>query len=201
MQSLRMLVLRSQYELLTERFDMDIHAKDETSNRGTKPWVGGPLKLLRHGLQHLGLESAFDARIAIISIDNAVELMMKVYLGLPRRTTGLQISRAKYEEITKSFSALLDALEEYASERIVGLSLDEIEWFHRLRNELYHQGNGITVEKIKVEAYASVAKILMHGLFGVSSDALYLETASVWKPVVQFYDAWSNIEELLLTLT
>ena len=47
-----------------------------------KPWVSGPRELLQHGLDHLEYSTDFDARIAMISIDNAVELAIKVYLGL-----------------------------------------------------------------------------------------------------------------------
>lgn len=37
-----------------------------------KPWVTGPKELLNHGLQHLELDTDFDSRMAMISIDNAV---------------------------------------------------------------------------------------------------------------------------------
>ena len=47
----------------------------------------------------------------MISIDNAVELMIKTGLGLPKRITGLAIARKQYVEISESFSALLDGLE------------------------------------------------------------------------------------------
>jgi hypothetical protein len=50
-----------------------------------KPWITGPRELLVHGLQHLDLATDFDSRIAMISIDNSVELMIKTYLGLPKR--------------------------------------------------------------------------------------------------------------------
>ena len=40
---------------------------------------------------------------------------------------------------------MLDALEQYAAPKLAGIDLGEIEWYHRLRNQLYHQGNGLTV--------------------------------------------------------
>ena len=43
-----------------------------------KPWIEGPLELIKHALEHLKLETGFDNRIAMISIDNAVELMIKI---------------------------------------------------------------------------------------------------------------------------
>lgn len=74
----------------------------------------------------------------MISIDNAVELMVKTYLGLPKRVTGLLISRREFQEIQEAFPSLLDALEKYAADKLTGIDLGEIEWYHRLRNQLYH---------------------------------------------------------------
>ena len=91
-----------------------------------------------------------NRRLAMISIDNSVELMVKTFLGLPKRVTGLQIGREKYREISESFPKLLDALEEHCSDKLDGVDLGIIEWYHRLRNELYHQGNGLTVEPIRL---------------------------------------------------
>lgn len=69
----------------------------------------------------------------MISIDNAVELMVKIYLGLPQRVTSLKISRKEYQEFSESFPLLQDALQKYASDKLDGIDLGEIEWYHRLR--------------------------------------------------------------------
>jgi hypothetical protein len=53
------------------------------------PWVSGPAEILRHGLSLLKHDSDTNRRLVMISIDNAVELMVKTYLGLPKRVTGL----------------------------------------------------------------------------------------------------------------
>ena len=47
------------------------------------PWTEGPRELLHHAAEHFKVGNDFDHRIAMISTDNAVELMMKTYLGLP----------------------------------------------------------------------------------------------------------------------
>lgn len=60
---------------------------------------------------------------------------------------------------------MLDLLEEKFPERLNGIELSEIEWFHQLRNQLYHAGNGISVEASKVETYLEIAKILFENLF------------------------------------
>jgi hypothetical protein len=91
--------------------------------------------------------------------------MIKTYLGLPRRITGINLSRRHFQEIGENFSALLDALEQHASDRLDGIDLGDIEWYHRLRNQLYHQGNGLTVERDKVVVYSELARVLFRNLF------------------------------------
>jgi len=127
----------------------------------------------------------------MISIDNAVELMIKTFLGLPKRVTGLQITRTQYQEVSESFPKLLDALEQHASDKLTGINLGEIEWYHRLRNQLYHQGNGLTVERSKVEVYAKLADTLFLNLFGVP---LVRESDSKHDILGEFILAWANFE-------
>lgn len=45
------------------------------------------------------------------------------------------------------------------------VDISEIEWYYRLRNELYHEGNGLTVAEEKVVAYAEIARELFSRLF------------------------------------
>ena len=46
-------------------------------SKTTKPWAAGPRELLNHAFEHLAKGKPFDFRIAMISIDNAVELTIK----------------------------------------------------------------------------------------------------------------------------
>jgi hypothetical protein len=128
----------------------------------------------------------------MISVDNAVELMVKTFLGLPARVTGLRIPRKEYEEISESFPRLLDAIEKHAPTSLTGVELGEIEWYHRLRNELYHQGNGLTVERDKIVVYAELAKVLFKNLFGVE---LVEEEHSL---LGDFLEEWIGIERALV---
>lgn len=132
-----------------------------------KPWVSGPKELLDHAIAHMPQGSAFDFRIALISIDNAVELAVKVFLGLPERARGAPgPGRRELEQASQSFPDLLDLLEKHAPDKIIGFDLGDIEWYHRLRNDLYHNGNGITVDPEKVDGYLQLAKVLFERLFG-----------------------------------
>jgi len=161
-----------------------------------KPWMTGPKELLIHGISHVKNNTDFDLRMGMICIDNAVELMIKTYLGLPKRVSGINgLSRTKFNDIVQSFPKLLDALEEYCSGKIIGIDLGDIEWFHRLRNELYHNGNGITIEKNKVLIYAEIAKNLFSNLFEI--PIIESEESSENTLIGEYIRNWIEFEKML----
>lgn len=159
----------------------------------TSPWSSGPGEILQHGLSLLRKDSDTHRRLAMLSIDNSVELMIKTYLGLPKRVTGLNISRAKYAEFSESFPKLLDAMDDFASDKLTGIDLGEIEWYHRLRNQLYHQGNGLTVELEKVVVYAELAKLFFKNLFGNELETDDREGHE--RLIGGFLSAWVRLEQ------
>ena len=163
-------------------------------DRVGEPWASGPKEILQHSLNLLQKDTDTNRRLAMLSIDNSVELMVKTYLGLPKRATGLQISRSELAEINESFPKLLDALEKYAVDKLEGIDLAEIDWYHRLRNELYHQGNGLTVEREKVVVYAGLAQVLFQRLFGF---AIQVERPVGSELVGHFITSWSNLYQVL----
>ena len=158
------------------------------------PWASGPGELLQHGVSLLKKDSDVNRRLAMISIDNAVELMIKTYLGLPKRVTGIKISRKEYSQICESFPQLIDALEQNAEDRRTGIDLGQIEWYHRLRNQLYHQGNGLTVEREKVDVYAELAQLLFSNLFDYQ---IRLNKSSDTDSLGEYIAAWVDIESIL----
>ncbi len=136
-----------------------------------KPWIAGPRELLNHAFEHLPNGKPFDFRIAMISIDNAVELTMKTYLGLPKRIRGsVGPPLKRLQEAGSSFPALLDLLEEFAKGKLHGIDLGDIEVYHRLRNTLYHEGHGITVDPEYVDSYLQIAKVLLNNLLGLELE-------------------------------
>lgn len=165
---------------------------------GAQPWISGPREILQHGLSLLHEDSDRNRRLALLGIDNAVELMIKTYLGLPKRITGIQISRKDFAEISESFPKMLDALEEHGGQYLDGIDLGDIEWFHRLRNQLYHQGNGLTVARDQVEVYAELAKLLFKNLFG---DDLPVAIEDEHRLLGQFLATWVDFEKLIDSLS
>ncbi len=159
-----------------------------------QPWSAGPREILQHGLSLLHADSDANRRLAMLSIDNAVELTAKTFLGLPKRLSGIHVPRKEYAEISESFPKMLDALETYAEDRLDGINLGEIEWFHRLRNQLYHQGNGLTVDRDKVEIYAELAKLLFRNLF---DDSLEVASEDQHALLGAFLAAWVKFERTI----
>ena len=76
---------------------------DLNNSRSRQPWVSGPAELLEHADFLLSEDSAVRLRLALIAIDNAVELAIKTYLSLPKRVTKLTIPRKRIEESLKVF--------------------------------------------------------------------------------------------------
>ena len=161
-----------------------------------KPWVVGPKELLQHAEEHVKVngKSGFDLRIAMISIDNSIELMIKTFLGLPQRARGRKGPPRKKLEEAVGFPELIDLLEEFAGDLIKGIELGDLEWYHRIRNNLYHSGNGITVDENQVRSFLQVGIILFETLF----EAKFKSELPKSKSAI-FLDAWIELENRLQT--
>jgi hypothetical protein len=158
-----------------------------------KPWASGPAEILQHAFELSQRKTDSSLRLALLTTDNALELMTKAYLGLPKRVSGIALPKKEYDEVCESFPRLIEALERVAGSKIEGIDLGAIEWFHRLRNELYHNGNGLTVPRSKVTAYFELTKLLYERLFEVSLEVRTDESGLV----PQFIAAWVDLYKTL----
>lgn len=131
-------------------------------------WASGAVELLRHADSHIQLETAFDRRIAFISIDNSVETSIRTFLALPFRKSGVQVPRRDVDAVENSFPGLLSLLWQHASGRLTGIDEADIEHYHRIRNKLYHDGTGLSVDEQYLLAYRQIAFVLLKNLFGVA---------------------------------
>ena len=73
-------------------------------------WASGSIELLRHADSHIQLDTAFDSRIAFISIDNSVETSIRTFLSLPEKISGVKFQRKEVEEAGNSFPKMVDLL-------------------------------------------------------------------------------------------
>lgn len=125
----------------------------------------------------------------MILIDNAVEQILKTYLHLPTRISGISVPRKRRDEASYSFPSLLDLVEEYGGDKLDGIDLGMIEWYHRQRNQLYHEGFGLTVSIETVEIYSELAQNLFANIFGAklglpqSGENLLGEMLTLWSRV------------------
>lgn len=56
---------------------------------------------------------------------------------------------------------MVNLLNEKANNKISGIELSDIEFYHRLRNQLYHDGTGLSVDKNHLEAYKTIGELLL----------------------------------------
>jgi hypothetical protein len=130
-------------------------------------WASGAIELLRHADSHIHLKTAFDRRIAFISIDNSVETSIRVFLSLPTSKSGIKVPRKDVEAAENSFPDLLSLLWQHVGNRLTGIDEVDIEHYHRIRNKLYHDGTGLSVDDQYLLAYREIAALLLKNLFGV----------------------------------
>ena len=132
-----------------------------------KTWASGALELLKHAEEHINKGEAFDQRIAFISIDNSVETAIRTFIFMPFSLSDVKFSFKEKDEIGNSFPKMVNLLSEKASSKISGIELFDIEFYHRLRNQLYHEGTGLSVDKNHLEAYRTIGKLLLKNLFQI----------------------------------
>ena len=153
-------------------------------------WASGALELLKYADTHINLETAFDGRIAFISIDNAVETSIRVYLSLPSSKSGIHVSKKELTDAENSFPALLTLLWNRAGDRLVGLDEADIEHYHRIRNKLYHDGTGLSVDHQYLRAYRQIAAVLLKHLFNVT-----LPDARPHATLERLVALWTEVDE------
>lgn len=158
-------------------------------------WASGSVELLNHAESHMHEEPAFDKRVAFISIDNSVEISIRTFLSLPSRYfNGNKPSRKEVESASNSFPKLVDLLVKYAANRLVGINPMDIEFFHRIRNKLYHDGTGLAVDDNHIAAYFTIAKLLLEKLF----EFKYPSQIKGMKPSLEdVVLVWNKIEKAL----
>jgi len=155
-------------------------------------WASGAVELLRHADSHLDLNTAFDKRISFISIDNSVETMIRTFLSLPRSKSKIKVTRQEIEDAGNSFPKLLALLTKHASDKLVGIDDADIEHYHRIRNTLYHDGTGLSVDDQYIMAYRGIAGVLLENLFNAKAAPPAPGGDSLERVIVN----WNNIERI-----
>lgn len=80
------------------------------------PWLGVCMELLEHGIKHFLNGTEFDRRLAMICIDNALELAIKTYIS--RNLRVLKIKLKDFNNLKQDFSKLLNLILEVVPDKI-----------------------------------------------------------------------------------
>jgi len=136
------------------------------------PWAKGPLELIKHALEHLNDGGDTDRRIALIGFDNATEVCVDVFIRLPPKLrNNYEIKREDVTKHLRSFNSKIGFVEDYINEKAIetDLSINELLWYHTLRNELYHSGNGMVPELHVLEGARDNCLAVYSCLFSVDA--------------------------------
>lgn len=137
--------------------------------RSKEPWQRGPTELIEQALHHLHQQTDVDRRIAFLLLDVGVETLFKTYILLPVKVTGTKLSYSERKKAADgSFHDLVDGIDRAAGPSLAGINLARVQYYHDIRNKLYHDGNGITISANDVDSYAQLAVKLLKVL--LSSD-------------------------------
>jgi hypothetical protein len=157
----------------TVRIDVKLASVNDTAS--LKPWMRGPFELLRHAFGHSNSGSDTDRRIALIGFDNAIEVCIDVYLRLhPKIRRGVEIPREEADKARVNYHTKLEFLDRHVAGNAMALvvPIETVIWYHTLRNELYHSGNGMVPELHVVEGALEAAISVFEALFGVNPRPL-----------------------------
>ncbi|KKK81430.1 hypothetical protein LCGC14_2813530 [marine sediment metagenome] len=136
------------------------------------------VKILYHGIDHLEKGTNFDLQIAMISIDNAIELGVKGYLGV-----------STYMEFRPLLTELRQKKPNLFSRRLY----QDIKYFHSIRNQIYHEVKVKKVRRRKTALYASLANQLISKLFSRHIQALFRKEDHTSILVDEFMKNWYEV--------
>lgn len=140
------------------------------------PWQSGPTELINHALDHLHKGTDFDHRIAFLLLDLGVETLFKTFLMLPDRVTGTEVGFQDRKKAAEgNFHQVVCGVQTAAGECLEQIDLGYVEYFHGIRNTLYHQGDGISVPPEKTQGYAELAVDLLNALIHVDLTSTLLQ--------------------------
>jgi hypothetical protein len=135
-----------------------------------QPWMRGPYELIRHANGHLIDGGDTDRRLALIGFDNAIEVSIDAFIRLhPKLRNGLTLSKEEVDRALKNYHSKIEFLDGYlaADTSKINIPIDSVVWYHQLRNELYHTGNGMVPENHVLKGSRAAAIQVFNALFKV----------------------------------
>ena len=148
--------------------------------RTIRPWAFGPFELLVHGEEHLRKGDDFDQRMAFVCFDETVEVSITTYLALhPIHRGGREYQKAQVSKWLTSFESRIDFLVAEIEDRKKSLPVrqDEFIWYHKIRNDLYHEGRPVSPDSRSIQGVRLGALAVFAELFDVQHVERELEEA------------------------
>lgn len=124
-----------------------------------KPWKTTPSKLIALALEFAEQKTDAEQQVAFLLLDVGVETALKTYLTV------------KKQEVKKlMFAELIKKSENELKQDGIEIPFDKIEYFHKIRNKLYHEGDGVKPTDENLQEYSKIAKALIKTLFEVDIE-------------------------------
>ena len=120
-----------------------------TPHEYERPWQVMPAKIIKLALEHAEKNDDFSHQGAFLLLDIGVEAALKVYL----ENKGQDVAGLKFYPLVKS---VIDHLPKTNSTLIK--QVEETNYFHNIRNKLYHRGDGTMPTKENLIRYSELAK-------------------------------------------
>jgi hypothetical protein len=131
------------------------------------PWQTGPAELFNYACELMEKGAEIDRRISFLLFDVAVETTFRTYLLLPKSVTKMNVQFADRKKYTTgTFHDLIEGVKR-CTNCISDLDLSHIEFYHDIRNRLYHEGNGVTVAQKDLSGYSHAASKVLKSLLEV----------------------------------
>ena len=120
-------------------------------------------------------------RIAFVLLDNVIEFMCKCYLKVAKRLVGTgakkPIDPNKWEKISYRHPELIKAMRTHSS--IPPVTLDSIEEYHRVRNDLYHTSQPMSVAPSFFKEELRNTVDTLYVLFGEKYQTIVMDLADL----------------------
>lgn len=152
------------------------------------PWQATAKKLINFASKFRNSNDEFERQVGFLLLDVGIETLFRVFITQPGVEAKLgytkrdKIAKGTVEkaailrdEITLSgfdelaFHKLVETVNQIAGEKVINNDLKKAEYFHNIRNKIYHLGDGIIPTKQNFDEYLNLAKNLLSRLLGVSN--------------------------------
>ncbi len=143
-------------------------------NTTLKPWQVMPANIFKLALEHSKKGNDFDDQVAFLLLDVGVETTFKTFLSL----------HGKLEENKEiGFRDLINSVRNELRDSDHEIDFNEVDYFHKIRNKLYHRGDGTKPTTENLRKYSDLAPDLLKILLDVDVTKIELDSSTdttVW---------------------